>query len=79
LSKDLPILIQFYHSKISSISPQELLIAYNQALEEDVNMDKFIPFVYFKISITQNLLKNPKFEIRFIDENLNEKYFEQQH
>jgi hypothetical protein len=78
LSKDLPILIQFYHSKISSISPQELLIAYNQALEEDVNMDKFIPFVYFKISITQNLLKNPKFEIRFIDENLHEKYFEQQ-
>jgi hypothetical protein len=41
-------------------------------------MNKFIPFVYFKISITQNLLKNPKFEIRFIDENLNEKYFEQE-
>eukprot|EP01080_Neovahlkampfia_damariscottae_P006364 gene6364-10370_t len=73
LSQDLPILIQFYHAKISSLSPQELLISYNNEVEKNAEVnDKFIPFVYFKLSIQQSLNKNQKIEIKFIHENLND-------
>ena len=66
-------MIQFYHSKTSLISPQELLISYNDELEKNLESnDKFIPFVFFKLSIQQSLKKHQKVEIKFINENVKE-------